>query len=344
MRNMRKSIIVLFLVVMIATVILPTSTDAAKKVKLQTTKKTLYVGKTAKIKLLNNSKKVKWSVSNKKIKIVKKTKKYAKIKAVKKGTSYLKAKVGKKVYKCKVLVKEEKQKDGNGDTKPVVQPSPSPVIPTPSPTPAPKPTPTPTPSEDDFDSEKAKEKIYEVILSGNEIVNNKVIKSYHNGNEFPVKLEVKMTFYDSDKNVMGYSVDNTYCLGAVKSCYLSFECPTDSDNNYISFDSYTTELKVEKSSHIDRTDDIDTNVIGIEDGKLTIQYTNNGDEYLESIQVIVWAYKNIFSHEDCLDYKCINLNCNSPGSTETVILDWPYDENVSYSDKVHYATDVNYAY
>ncbi len=106
MRNFKKKII-LFAIVMVAFMI-PFNAEAKGKTKLNVTKKTVYVGKTYTVKLLNNKKKVKWSVSNKKIKIVKKTKKYAKIKAVKKGTVYLKARVGKKTYKCRVTVKNPK--------------------------------------------------------------------------------------------------------------------------------------------------------------------------------------------------------------------------------------------
>lgn len=74
-------------------------------------KKTINVGNTCTIKLLNNSKSVKWSTTNKKIKITKKSKKSATIKGVKNGTSYLKAKVGKKTYKCKITILKKPQLD-----------------------------------------------------------------------------------------------------------------------------------------------------------------------------------------------------------------------------------------
>lgn len=94
------------LIMLCALLLLPIEANAASKVKLSATKKTMYVGKTTKITLKNNKKKVKWSVSNGKVKIVKSTKQYVKIKAVKKGTVTLKAKVGKKTYKCKITVKK----------------------------------------------------------------------------------------------------------------------------------------------------------------------------------------------------------------------------------------------
>lgn len=87
-------------------VLFPSSANAAGKTKLNSTKKTINVGDSCTVKLLNNKKKVKWSTSNKNIRIVSKSNKQAKIKGVKKGTSYLKAKVGSKTYKCKVTVKK----------------------------------------------------------------------------------------------------------------------------------------------------------------------------------------------------------------------------------------------
>ena len=78
------------------------------KIKLDSKKKTINVGDSCVVKLLNNKKKVKWSVSNKNIRITKKNKKQAKIKGVSSGSAYLKAKVGGKTYKCKITVKKKK--------------------------------------------------------------------------------------------------------------------------------------------------------------------------------------------------------------------------------------------
>ena len=106
-----KKLLTLAAIILSLLVLFPTSVNAAGKTKLNTTKKTINVGDSCTVKLLNNKKKVKWSVSiNKNIKIVSKSNKQAKIKGVKKGTSYLKAKVGSKTYKCKVTVNEERKK------------------------------------------------------------------------------------------------------------------------------------------------------------------------------------------------------------------------------------------
>lgn len=115
MKKLRKTkkLLTLAAIILSLLVLFPTSVNAAGKTKLNATKKTVNVGDSCTVKLLNNKKKVKWSVSNKNIRIVSKSNKQAKIKGVKKGTSYLKAKVGSKTYKCKVTVKEKKIK-GDG--------------------------------------------------------------------------------------------------------------------------------------------------------------------------------------------------------------------------------------
>ncbi len=74
----------------------------AAKVKLNKTKLTLYLKKTATLKVKGTKKKVKWSSSNKKVAIVSKK---GKVTAKKKGTATITAKIGKNKYKCKVTVK-----------------------------------------------------------------------------------------------------------------------------------------------------------------------------------------------------------------------------------------------
>ena len=108
--------IIFTLLVVLLSVVSGTSAHASKKVRLNYTKKTIYVNETTTIKLLNNKKSVKWSTSNKNIKIISKSKKSAKIKAVKKGTSYLKVKVDKKTYKCKITVKKRKEETTENTT------------------------------------------------------------------------------------------------------------------------------------------------------------------------------------------------------------------------------------
>lgn len=115
MKKLRKTkkLLTITAVIMLSLMMLFSSTtQAAGKTKLNSTKKTINVGDSCTVKLLNNKKKVKWSVSNKNIKIISKNNKQAKIKGVKKGASYLSAKVGSKTYKCKVTVKSKN--NGNG--------------------------------------------------------------------------------------------------------------------------------------------------------------------------------------------------------------------------------------
>ena len=85
---------------------LPTvSTVQAASIRLNKTKKTLYVGSTYKLKIKGTTKKVKWKSSNKKIATVNSK---GKVTAKKKGTVKITAKVRNKKYTCKITVKKRK--------------------------------------------------------------------------------------------------------------------------------------------------------------------------------------------------------------------------------------------
>lgn len=104
MRKPKQLLITLAIFALSFAMLLPMSAEAAGKVKLSATRKTITTGQSCTISLKNNKRKVRWSATNSRIKIIKKTKAYAKIKGMKKGTVYLKAKVGGKTYKCRVTV------------------------------------------------------------------------------------------------------------------------------------------------------------------------------------------------------------------------------------------------
>lgn len=126
-----KKFFAVILALVLSVSLLPTTgvNAASKKVKLNKTKATIYVGKTVALKLKNNKKKVKWSTSNKKVATV--TKK-GKVKGKKAGKATITAKVGKKKYKCKITVK--KKATPKPTTKPTEQPTTKPTNPTEQPT------------------------------------------------------------------------------------------------------------------------------------------------------------------------------------------------------------------
>ena len=101
-----KKILVVILSMALILTLFPIGNISAvqKKVKLNKTKATIYVGKTVTLKLKNNNKTVKWSSSNKKVATV--TKK-GKVKGKKAGKVIIVAKVRKKKYKCKITVKKK---------------------------------------------------------------------------------------------------------------------------------------------------------------------------------------------------------------------------------------------
>lgn len=104
MSKIKKVLVILFTLVLTMSMFPTINVSAARKVKLNKTKATIYVGKTVTLKLKNNKKKIKWSSSNRKVATV--TSK-GKVKGKKAGKVTITAKVGKKKYKCKVTVKRK---------------------------------------------------------------------------------------------------------------------------------------------------------------------------------------------------------------------------------------------
>ena len=122
-----KKICAIILVFIMAFTVTPESVFAAKKVKLNKTKATVYVGKTVQLRLKNNKKKVRWSTSNKKVARVSKK---GKVTGKKKGKATVTAKIGKKKYKCKIIVKKKaivNRSKVPETTKPVEQPTTKPI-------------------------------------------------------------------------------------------------------------------------------------------------------------------------------------------------------------------------
>ncbi len=81
----------------------PACAEAASSPKLNKTKLTLIVKKSATLKVTNSKKSVTWSSSNPKVASVSRK---GKVTAKKKGTATITAKTGKKKLKCKVTVKK----------------------------------------------------------------------------------------------------------------------------------------------------------------------------------------------------------------------------------------------
>lgn len=79
--------------------------QAATKVKINATKKTLVKGQTYTLKVSGTKKKVKWSTGKKSVSTVNSK---GKVTAKAKGTATITAKVGSKKYTCKVTVETPK--------------------------------------------------------------------------------------------------------------------------------------------------------------------------------------------------------------------------------------------
>lgn len=101
MKKFKKIMAVIFAMAIMITAI-PMQADAA--VKLNATKKTLYVGEQTTLKVTGTKSKIKWSTSNKKVATV--TQK-GKVTAKSEGSATIKAMTGKKTLSCKITVKEK---------------------------------------------------------------------------------------------------------------------------------------------------------------------------------------------------------------------------------------------
>ena len=88
---------------LVLTLALNTTGAFASTPKINKTKATIYIGETAKLKVIGTKAKVKWSSSNKKIATVNKK---GVVKGLKVGSSTIIANVDNKKYKCKITVKK----------------------------------------------------------------------------------------------------------------------------------------------------------------------------------------------------------------------------------------------
>lgn len=108
MKKLVKAVALAVCLTMTAPVVAPSvgieTVEAATKVKLNCTKKSIYEGNRFKLKVTGTSKKVKWSSSNKKVATVSSK---GSVKGISKGSCTITATVGGKKYTCKVTVKEK---------------------------------------------------------------------------------------------------------------------------------------------------------------------------------------------------------------------------------------------
>lgn len=110
---MKKKLIFFTLFLAVTMLIVPVSSEAAKRVKLNKKSVSLYEGKSIKLKVSGTKAKVKWSSNKKSVATV--TSK-GKVTARKKGIAKITAKVSGKKYTCKVTVKKKRASNKNSNT------------------------------------------------------------------------------------------------------------------------------------------------------------------------------------------------------------------------------------
>lgn len=101
-----KRMVPIMFAILLMFAVLPSTAQAAPKLKLNKTKATVYVGKTVTLKVSGASGNVTWTSKNKKIATVKKvTSKSAKVTVKKAGKTTITAKIGKKSATCSIIAK-----------------------------------------------------------------------------------------------------------------------------------------------------------------------------------------------------------------------------------------------
>lgn len=112
---MKKKMIFMAVMVLVLSSLVSVPAEAKAKPKLSIKSKTMYVGKTATIKL-KNAGNVKWKTSKKSVVSISKRKKNKVwIKAKKEGKATITATYKKKTYKCRITVKKKKEKQQEAD-------------------------------------------------------------------------------------------------------------------------------------------------------------------------------------------------------------------------------------
>ena len=110
-----------------------------------------------------------------------------------------------------------------------------------------------------------------------------------NKNDYPVKLEGKVTFLDAAKNSLAVSEDQNNCLGAKQTCALFYKAPSDGNSNYVAYSSYKKSLKVSKCAYKSYSSKIKTST-GLLPTGFDLSVTNKSGKKLDAIRVSCVIY------------------------------------------------------
>lgn len=307
MKKINKKISVLLLATIMLLNLFPCNCSYAKsKVKLNVNSKTLKVGQTAKIKLLNNKDKVKWATTGNGIVIKKSTNKYAKIKAYSQGKAYLKAKIGKKIYKCKIIIKPKTKHSSSS-----------------------MPTPAPTPQVSTAD-----------ITYQDYNTKNGVVCIFRNNGSSTIDLTVNIVYFRNGL-MIGSSSESNYAFESGSECILRFSPPYDINYNKVHYDNYLITLNAEYASNIiSRQKYISVNA-DMSENNVTAEITNNSDVDLAFIVVAIVWYNQVGNP---VGHEYTYAHCEKIGTTDYITFDFPFDENLNTIMPASYKIYVNEAY
>lgn len=307
MKTMKRLLATMCIMAVVIAGFFPGSAEAKAKAKLSKSSISLYVGKTATIKL-TGGKASKWTVQNGKIKILKQTKTSAKIQAMSTGTTYLYVKVGKKKLKCKVIC-EIKASDSNRNTK-----------------------------KSNFDEKEAKEKISVKKFTAN----NEICVELKSNYKVPTSIEATCNFVNSSGQVIDYRNDSISFLEKGHTAYLIFrDCDKEYDKTEIK---YEFSEGLENFYHSSVIDDLTLTHNYIEDEYnpyIMLTVTNGGKKDCYSGEMYIVYYDE---NNNELAVESEYIGGIKGGSSENKKSFIPYDENYDGIKYHHCNVFIGWAY
>lgn len=159
-----------------------------------------------------------------------------------------------------------------------------------------------------------------------------------NKNNYPVKLEGKVTFLDADKQELSSSKDQNNCLGAKQTCALFYKAPLDSNSNYLAYSSYKKSLKVSKCEYKSYSKKIKT-AANLQPTVFNLSVMNNGTKKLDVIRISCVIYDSTGA---ITGYVQKYVTCYKKGSSVLETISYP--STCTSHSKIKVYVDTAYKY
>lgn len=287
MKNRKNNKLLTWVVTIALILTLIPNVSVGAKIRISSTKKTLYIGDVITLVITGNKSQVKWSSSNKKVADVTN---WGTVTALKAGKATIKAKVDKKTLKCKIIVKNRY----NDNTPPSTVSTPIPA-------------PTPTPVKDLSDKIEI---VKEYTLQDSIGWYTKHIVVIRNNSNETVEISTSSLAYGKDGSIIAMAGSSCDALGA--GC-MSVICENFETN--VEIDHYIMDMTASPSDYYKSViQDLSYVQNSIKEGAV-FQVTNNGQYAARFVK----GYALFFLDDKLVDYDWTYFTDNDyeikPGKT-----------------------------